>query len=197
MKFATERRIGATDCAKLLGVSKYGGPLDVYKRLVLGVDVKPNRQMARGTRYEPEVRRRYVEETGAELQLWVAPVIIEHPQYTWATCSPDNITTDDTLVEFKTASRWAKGWSDAPPIDYVLQVQWSLWVAGLKSAHLYAAFGEDGDAAHEGEFYIERCQLFTLRADAELQEIFAGVGGAFWRNHIEAKQPPTETETHV
>lgn len=193
MKLTTTRRLGATDAAKLLGVSKYGGPLDVYRRIVEGVDAKVNKQMARGTKYEPEVRRRYVEATGAQLQVFVArPLIVEHPAHHWATSSPDDITVDGVLAEYKTTSRWARGWGDGPPIDYVLQCQWSLWVTGLETAHLYAAFGEDGDKTRPGEFFIETAHLYTLRRDAELCDIFADVGERFWRTCIEAKQPPTE-----
>lgn len=198
MKLTTTRRLGATDCAKLLGVSKYGNAGDVFNRIVLGIKTKVNKQMQRGTAYEPEVRRRYVEATGAQLQVFVArPLIVEHPAHHWATSSPDDITVDGVLCEYKTTSRWAKGWSDGPPIDYTLQCQWSLWVTGLETAHLYVAFGEDGDKDHPGEFFIERCQLYTLRRDAELCDIFAEVGERFWRTCIEAKQPPTEEQPHV
>lgn len=193
MKLTTTRRIGATDASKLLGLSKYGGPLDVYNRIVLGIDAKVNSRMQRGTKYEPEVRRRYVEQTGAELNLWVMPLIVEHPLYPWATCSPDDITVNDVLCEYKTTSVFAKGW-DPIPVEYATQVQWSLWVTGLQRAHLYAAFGVDGDKTRPGEFFIECCQLYELRRDDELADIFAEVGGAFWRNHVETKTPPTETK---
>jgi len=197
MKLTQTRRLGATDAAKLLGVSKYGGPLDVYRRLVEGVDTKLNASMKRGTKYEPEVRRRYVEATGADLQLWVSPLIVEHERYPWATCSPDDITSTDVLAEYKTVSRWSrKSWAPVP-VEYVLQVQWSLWVTGLETAHLYAAYGEDGDKTRPGEFFIEECQLFTFRPDTELFDIFAEVGGAFWRNHIITKTAPTEESAHV
>ena len=198
MKLTTTRRLGATDAAKLLGVSKYGGPLDVFNRIVLGIDAKVNKQMLRGTKYEPEVRRRYVEATGATLQQFVVrPFIVEHPLHHWATSSPDDITTDGVLVDLKTASRWAKGWGEGPPIDYTLQCLWSLWVTGLEHAHLYAAFGEDGDKTRPGEFFIARCQLYELLRDDELGEIFAEVGERFWRTCIEPKQPPTEEQPHV
>lgn len=197
MKLTTTRRLGATDAAKLLGVSKYGGPREVFDRIVNGIETKTNPRMERGTKYESEVRRRYVEATGAQLQQFVArPLIVEHPAHHWATSSPDDITVDGVLAEYKTTSRWAKGW-DPIPIDYVLQVQWSLWVCGLETAHLYAAFGEDGDAAHRGEFYIERCHLYTLRRDDELADIFAEVGERFWRTCIETKSAPTEEQPHV
>jgi putative phage-type endonuclease len=190
MKLAKERRIGATDASKLLGMSKYGGPLDVYNRIVLGIDTKSNPRMERGKKYEPEVRRRYVEQTGAELQQFVMPLIVEHPQHPFATCSPDDITVDDVLCEYKTTSRWARGWEPVP-VEYAIQVQWSLWVTGLERAHLYAAFGEDGDKTRPGEFFIERCQLYEMRRDDELAETFAEVGERFWRNHIIPRIPPT------
>lgn len=195
MKLAKERRIGATDASKLLGLSKYGGPLDVYRRIVEGVDTKSNPRMERGKKYEPEVRRRYVEQTGAEMQQFVMPLIVEHPTLAWATCSPDDVTVDDVLAEYKTTSLFAKGWAPVP-VEYVIQVQWSLWVTGLERAHLYAAFGRDEPG---GVFSIERCQLYEMRRDDELAETFAEVGDAFWRNHILTKTPPTETEntTHV
>jgi predicted phage-related endonuclease len=189
MRIGTVRRLGATDAAKLLNVSKYGDALDVYRRVVEGRTTKPNAQMARGTREEPRVLRMYVEATGAELQQFVMPVICEHPDHPFATSSPDAVTVDGVLVELKTASLWAKGWHDGPPIDYVLQVAWSLWVTGLKRAHLFCAFGSDvrGDVP---SFAIERTQLWSFSRDAELESEFAEVGGRFWREHVEKCIPP-------
>lgn len=191
MKLTTTRKIGATDASKLLGLSKYGGPREVYDRIVLGIDAKVNSRMQRGTKYEPEVRRRYVEQTGAELSLWVMPLICEHPLYPWATCSPDDITVDDVLCEYKTTSRYAKGWEPIPQ-DYAIQCSWSLWVTGLNEAHLYAAFGVDGDKTRPGEFFIDHCQLYVIKKDPELFDTFADVGERFWRECVETKTPPRE-----
>lgn len=188
MKLSTGgRRLGATDAAKLLGVSKYGGPLEVYERVVLGKQVKANKQMLRGTREEPRVRAMYQVETGAEFMVWPQhPLVLEHDACPWATFSPDDITVDLRMCEYKTASVWAKGWSDGPPTDYVLQCQWGMWVANLKECDLFAAFGSDvGD-----EFHVERTQCWRFTPDAELQALFAEVGEAFWRNHILPKVPP-------
>lgn len=193
MNLGTERRIGGSDAAKLLGVSKYGNAADVYARVVLGVTTKANARMARGIAYEPVVRARYAEETGAECMVWVKKhkddvVVFEHDRFPWATCSPDDVTTELRLVEYKTVSVWsAKEWVDGPPIDYTLQCLWSTWVGDLRDCHLYAAFGSDrGD-----EFEIEHCRLYRLERDAELEADFAEAGAAFWRNHVVPRRPPS------
>lgn len=187
MKLSTGgRRLGATDAARLLGVSKYGNALDVYRRVVEGRAAKPNRQMQRGTREEPRVLRLYLEATGAELQQHVVPLILEHPQHAWATSSPDAVTVEGVLVELKTASVWAKGWVDGPPVDYVLQCAWSMWVGDFPECHLFAAFGSDvGD-----EFHVERTALYRLARDPDLEAEFIRVGEAFWRNHVVPRIPP-------
>ncbi len=59
------RRVGATDVAKLLGLSKYGGPRAVYDRIVGGVDIVSTPLMQRGIREEPRILGLFVAETGA------------------------------------------------------------------------------------------------------------------------------------
>jgi len=194
MKLGTERRLGASDAASLLEVGKYGDPLSVFGRVVLGKQKKPTKQMLRGIRVEPEVRRRYQASTGAEFMQFVSrPLIVEHPTLEWATCSPDDITVDGTLCEYKSASRWAKGWESGPPLDYCMQCLWSLWVTGLERAHLFVCFGADvKDESGADDFLIGREEgPFLFTRDAELEATFEQVGGAFWRNHVVPRIPPT------
>lgn len=200
MKIGTERRLGATDAAPLLGVGKYGTPLSVFERVVLGKQKKASRQMLRGTRVEPEVRRRYQLATGAEFQQFVSrPLIVEHPTLEWATCSPDDVTVGDVLVEYKSASRWSKGWNPVP-VDYVMQVLYALWVTQLERAHLFVCFGADvKNEAGEDDFLIGREEgPFLFTRDAELEAVFERVGGAFWRNHVLPRIPPnTDTQSEA
>ena len=184
-----QRRIGATDAAGLLGVSKHGNVADLYARLVLGIDIKVTPKMTRGTRYEPVVRDMYVREQGVELMVWTTkPVILRHPEHEWATSSPDDVTTDGRLLDYKTVSVWAVGgWRDAPPIDYQLQMAWGMWVGGLESCHLYAAVGEDVGE----EFRIDyTLPPYEFVRDAELEATFAEAGERFWTDHVLPKVPP-------
>lgn len=188
MKLGTERRLGATDAAKLLGVSKRGNAADVYARYVFGIEATPNKAMDRGTRYEPVVRTMYRAEHGVEFMRWVtSPVVLQHEHHEWATSSPDDVTIDGRLVEYKTVTTWAaKQWVDGPPVGYVLQCCWSMWVADLPTCHLYAAFGEDVGE----EFRIDYCRTYELARDAELERVFFVAGERFWREHVVPRRPP-------
>lgn len=183
-----KRRIGGTAAAKLLGVSPYGNASDVYAEVALGIEVAPNAAMNRGSAYEALVRQAYRAAEGVQCMEWVTqPVVLEHDRYAWATCSPDDVTVDLRLVEYKTVNSWARSsWDDAPPISYTLQVLWNMWVGDLRDGHLYAAFGEDVGS----EFRIDGFRLYRFERDAEMERTFAEVGGDFWARHVVARRPP-------
>jgi putative phage-type endonuclease len=187
MIFVAERKIGATDAAKLLHVSKYGGPLDVYQRIVDGKVAKTNKAMERGTKYEPEVMRRYLADNHETLQEMPKPCIVQHPRLAMVTASPDGITRSGRLVELKTASRFAKGWQHGPPVDYSLQVAWQMWVCEFPSVYLYVAFGTD---EKDGSFTIGWEQQYFAERDREIEEQFEEVAVTFWEQHVVKKIPP-------
>ena len=186
----SERRIGGTDAAKLLGLSRFGNSRDVYERIVNGIDSPTTARMQRGTASEPVVRALCATANPDLRALWTPePWIVRHPVHEFATCSPDDVTAD-ALLEYKTASiysakRW--GYGDGVPSEYLCQVLWSLWVTQLPRALLYVAFGIDGD---EGAFEVTECRQYWLERDAELEATFLEVGGAFWRDHVLARVPP-------
>ena len=190
MKLSTsgERRIGGTDIGKLLGVSAYGNAADVYARIVLGIDSPKNAAMARGIAVEPIIRERYKAQHGAEMLQWVsAPVIFDHEQYSYMTCSPDDVTTELVLCEYKSVSNWAeRSWSEGPPIHYVLQCAHNLCVANLDVCHLYAAFGED----RADGFAIGYCETYVIERDQELENTIIDACTQFWTDHVLPKVPP-------
>lgn len=188
MKLGTVRRLGGTAAAKLLGVSPHGNPADVYAEVALGIETPTNAAMERGKRYEQVVRQAYREAEGVQCLEWVTqPVVFEHDRFAWATCSPDDVTVGLRLVEYKTVNAWARAsWDEAPPIQYTLQVLWSMWVGDLRDGHLYAAFGEDVGS----EFRIDGFRLYHFERDAEMERTFAEVGADFWARHVVARKPP-------
>lgn len=188
-----ERRLGGTDAAGLLGLGKYSNPLKTYRRIVEGVVEKPNAKMQRGTRYEPTVRDLYVKATDATLLVLPGKVMM-HPDFPWATCSPDAITDGEVLGELKTNNRWSN-WSryGVVPEDYVTQCLWNLWVLDMREAHLFAAFGTDDEET--GEFHITDTGMWRIERDPEMDAVFEDVGGRFWRQHIEARRPPVSSPT--
>jgi len=186
-----ERRIGGTDAAQLLGLSKHGNARDVYERIVNCVNEPMNPRMARGIAIEPEVRRRCLEANPGLSTLWTPePWIVRHNSHDFATCSPDDVTDCGRLLEYKTASVFsAKRWgaTSGVPSEYLVQVLWNLWVTQLRSAILYVAFGVDGD---NGEFEITECRQYGVTRDEEMESTFADVGAKFWNENILKKVPP-------
>lgn len=186
------RCIGATDIAKILGVSVYGKARDVFARVVLGDEVKRNKAMGRGNREEPGIRARYIAETGAEM-LWSdydKPHIFRHPsgRFWFCTYSPDDITTEGLVVDYKSASVWNKKWKSGPPIDYVLQMQWAMLVTGASSAVLYCLFGEDKN--NFSEFLPSHTELFSFERDEQLIVDCRDAAELFWKRHIETRVEP-------
>lgn len=187
LKTTKARAIGGTDCAPIMGLSKWGTPRSVWDRIVLGVKKEANAAMERGKRAEPFIRKTYREEyPGQLLVLAAAPAIYEHPEHPWMTVSPDDIRVEGVLVEYKSSNRWSKLWREGPPTDYVLQCAHGMAVLGLESAHLYVSHGEEA----AGEWVTYSSALYELRRDLELEASIIEAEEAFWRNHVLPKVPP-------
>ena len=50
------RKLGGSDIPKLMGISPYGGPFEVFQRVVNGVESEWSPRMERGTVMEPVLR---------------------------------------------------------------------------------------------------------------------------------------------
>lgn len=195
-----KRRIGGTDISKLMGLNPYGGPLDVFERIVLGKDVVMNERMERGQREEPRIRRIFVERSGAVLA--PHPGIIQHPEHVFATVSPDDfadIGFGELTVDYKSVSRWSiHKWgeegSDEIPEHYALQLHWAMAVTGKPAACLFAAFGEDITSTDAPPcFEIVDTRAYWLTRDRELEAVLLDVADRFWTEHILTGVPPEPT----
>src|SRR5690349_12032790 len=102
-----KRRIGGSDIPKLLGISPYGGPLEVYERIVLGVEAPWNPRMERGTMFEPVLRALGQRMLGLELED-VESDYFPHPSLEYAHAQVDDLARRDGLpvcVDYKTVNR--------------------------------------------------------------------------------------------
>jgi putative phage-type endonuclease len=173
------RGIGGSDAAKILGVSKFGGPIDVYRKIVEGHDYPENIAMTRGKLLEPVIRELYRMETGAALE---GPKRIRKD---WARASLDDVAIREgqrIVVEYKSANiRQAHEWGDADddiPTDYRIQVAWYLHWSGLARADLAVFLG--GADLH----------IYPVSRDLELESMVLEGCERFYRDHIVAKKPP-------
>jgi putative phage-type endonuclease len=150
-----ERRHGitATDIAKIAGVHKYGGPVEVYFDKIgepLQDDVA-SEAAELGLELEPIIARRWARQSGHRL---VRSGFYAHGEHDWMRATPDRFklkgnrpfTSWDAvegIVELKSALGWAAldYDDDTAPDAHLFQVQWQLKVCELPRAWLVALAG--------------------------------------------------------
>ncbi len=193
------RKVGGTDISKLLGMNPYGGPREVWERIVNKVDVPLNDSMRRGLSVEPRIRDLSVRTYGLELE--EHPGIVQSPQHIFATASPDDFGSHNgsrVLLEYKSVTEWAaKKWgdldySDAVPEHYHLQVRWNLGVCGIERALLIAAFGADvpGENDAPPDFVIKWTRIYEFHRDRDIEARLFKVGEFFWEQYVVPQIPP-------
>lgn len=188
-----KRKLGGSDVAAVLGMSRYSGPLSVYGRIVDGVEKEDNDAMAMGRLLEPVVLEQYARRTGRNLDMGFTVDELPHP---WLRASLDARSCVPggklRLVEAKTGNwRVRDEWGDQAqgdiPREYLLQVQYYLGV-GLACGIIQDEVA-DVPALLGGEW----AGVWQVRYDAEVYEwILAGLE-RFWRNHVELRRPPPPT----
>ena len=185
-------RLGASDIAAVLGLSKFKGPHDVWSRkhgLTENDDSKA--VFLRGHRLEPAVLDYIADETGAQLATgygdahgpWVVSPLWEH-----VGCHPDGFLYGGefprcwSIAEAKTsqvAAGWGPSYTDEFPPYYYVQVLISLALTGLKHAHLgvYMPVHDDW-------------RIYATKADDELAERILTKASEWWDRHIIGGDPP-------
>lgn len=179
-------KIGASDCAPALGLSKWKSPLALYleKRGELVPDPVEGDAIEWGVRLEPVVRQKYAEVTGRTVRLPTAT--IAHTEYPWMICHPDGVTDDGRVYEGKTAAfmdGWGEPGSADVPQEYYLQVQHEMIV--LSSVIEKPIAVADLAVLFAGRTF----RLYEIPADLEVQEMILA-GEAAFMDRLKAGTPP-------
>lgn len=178
--------IGGSEIAAVVGMSPFASPMQVWLEKVHGERREQNDRMRLGVLLEPVVLALYVDETGAELTLAESLGTLQHPTVRHALATPDAIALVDgerRLVEAKACAwrkrgEWGEPGTDEVPPHYLLQVQWTMAVAGLERADVAVLFGG------------EKLERYEVRADPELQEWLIAESGRWWVRHVDGREPP-------
>jgi predicted phage-related endonuclease len=194
---AHRRRIGGSDIAKLLGLSPYGGPLEVYERIVLGKEAEWNAAMQRGAAVEPVLRALAQNMLGVEVEETESDYH-KHPTLEYAHAQIDDLARWSGLpvvVDYKSCNRFAKGWgaahTDQVPEHQRAQFAWEMMCADRELCIPVVGFGEDVpppeifSISHVLPYQVERCPLFESHMKA--------VASEFWERHILPEVPPPST----
>jgi predicted phage-related endonuclease len=194
---APPRRIGGSDIAKLLGLSKYGGPFEVYQRIVEGIEEPWNPLMERGAAMEPVLRAHAQRMLGLELED-LPTDYIDSPEHPFARAQIDDLARlggMPVVAEYKSKNRFARGFGrnedgDMVPEDIHAQVTWQMLCTGRELAIVVVGFGEDTE---DGGFDLHNIATFEVQRDAQFEAYCVHVAKDFWERHVLPCVPPVPT----
>lgn len=176
--------IGSSEIGIIAGLSRWGSPIDIWRRKVEGWRPEETAAMRRGHLLEPVIAQLYAEETGAELS---EPGTMRHPTSKVALATPDRIATADGrepwVVEIKTASirmlhEWGETGTDEVPPHYLAQVAWEMACADLDRAEVAVLIAGDD------------LRIYRLLRDRDLEGHLLEIAERWWRDYVVTRKPP-------
>jgi predicted phage-related endonuclease len=181
--------IGASDVPLLLGVSEYGGPLDLYqiKRGEKVIEQTP--AMARGHIYEPAICADFLlnfPEFTAESRGTVV-----HPAGDFLRATVDRVITGPHgvgILEAKNVTprfmaQYGESGSDNAPLDKIAQVQALMEILDLPWAYIAVNFGFE-------------LRWYFIERDREVGEAIVEQSFTFMRDHVIPGIPPEPSPEH-
>jgi putative phage-type endonuclease len=179
-EWLAERRtgLGGTDLPKILGVSRFGGPMDVFmEKQGLTAPLIQTEAMEWGNLLEDPVARKYAAKTGRKVRH--AADFLRHPDFPFLYANLDRWSdkpgTPRRVLEVKTSGEFAakdfgeEGTDQVPP-DYLLQAMHYLSVTGKDIADLAVLIGG------------QKHRIYTIERDDELIRGMLEVAEKFWRD---------------
>jgi putative phage-type endonuclease len=188
-QWLAERRtcITATDVAKIMGVSKFGGPADVFfDKVGVSEDTPPTQAMESGHRLQDAILRWYADKEGCPIQLCDPFTVYRNPDYPLLGASldglrePDGIPVDAKNVRFlRFNDGWGEQGTDEVPPDYLLQLHVQAMICDKDHADLSVlASGQDH-------------MIFRVPVDPVVSEAIVEAADRFWTNHVIPRIPPS------
>lgn len=175
--------IGGSDAAKVMGLSPYGGPLDVYLKKINPVeDTTPSEAAYFGTELEEFVAREFTRRSGVEVKPLKETIFSEKEPFMLA--NVDRVVIGENKgLECKTASAYkADEWEgDNVPDSYYVQTQHYCEVMGWEGCYIACLVGGQRFVWK----YIPRNDEFITRMIAD--------EGDFWNNHVVPRIPPSRS----
>lgn len=189
--------LGASEIAAVLGLSKWASPLSVFydktREPVATATDEQSEWQEWGNRLEPIILDAYKSRTlvtDAET-LWAKPPQVRSLFSPWQACTPDGLVltapvpsflrgVDAKNVDRSQAGKWGPTGTDQIPESYLLQMQYSMEVTGLRRWDVAALIGGNSFGSYVVEY------------DAELMAIVMPRLEAFW-DRVLRDDPPEAT----
>jgi putative phage-type endonuclease len=185
------RKIGGSDIAAILGRDPHKSAVDVWQRITTGVEPEVDPEKAklfrRGNLLEPVIRQMAKEDFGLTLtgpKKWgkgLAECIrASLDDQHWF--DPSELDGFE-VVEFKSVApdashQWGQEGTDQVPTNYLLQVQFYLWVTGATKARVIPLIG------------VDDLRQYFVTANLDLHNLIAEAVDSFWHKNVLEKVPP-------
>lgn len=186
--------IGGSDCAAVLGLSKWRSPFEVYVDKITPPDEGEvddgsgggDGPLYIGSMLEPFVRSEYAKR--AKRVVTKPKAMLRHAKYPWLIANPDGIVKDSRgrfdygwegkVIGTAPDEEWGEEGSDQVPVDYLIQCQHYMLVTGLPRWDLSALIGN------------RTVRTYVLNASPKLHEVIIDRTHDFWVNHVQARVAP-------
>jgi putative phage-type endonuclease len=175
--------IGGSDCAAVLGLSKWSTPLDIYLSKINpdSIPIETTEAMEDGHDCEPIAIKRYTKATGYKIEQ--PNKIFKNDKYPWLLANVDGLVVDqDIILEAKSTKffkdQWGETGTDEMPDQYLFQVAHYCIVLDMPRADLAAwSFGEP-------------LRIYHYERNKGLEEKIIELTHNFWFKHVKEMIPP-------
>jgi len=173
--------LGGTDCAAVLGLSRWRTPLQVWAEKTEQIIPKELDSEAAelGKELEDYVARRFCKKTGKEVRRINETLF--HKKYNFLGANIDRrIVGENTILECKTCSAWkSKEWEgEEIPAEYIMQCYHYIMVTGVEKCYIAVLIGNQDFKWKE------------IKRDEKIISEILKKEVAFWNNFIKTKEMP-------
>jgi putative phage-type endonuclease len=180
----TQKGLGGSDCAIILGLSKWKSPFTLWLEKTEQIEPPEfnNEYVEWGNLLEPVIRDKFKKATG--LKVFQNNFVLQHDEFDFMIANIDGEVIENGergLLEVKTTSERNKGeWEEGPPNHYHLQIQHYLAVLGYNFAYVACLIG--------GNHFV----YFRIERDDYVIDKIISAEKEFWRM-VQEKIPPEIT----
>lgn len=186
------KAITATDAAQVVGVSRYGGPMEIYlDKVGLKPETVANEAMQAGNWFQKPILDWYADRLGV--------AIVHEPEFTFIRSAEmsrigasldarrifhaQTVDYDGRPIDAKNIGRpkeeeWGENGSDQIPLHYAVQLVVQMYVTRTVRADLAVLFRG------------QELRVYTLNRDAELEADIVERCQQFWNTYVETQTPP-------
>lgn len=169
--------IGASEASAVLGISQWRSALEVYAdKISKDISSHENERMMIGKMIEPTIAKIWEQKTGL-VAIEKPLTVITSEEIPYVYCTPDRWVGEYEFLELKNTSYYRDIDEMNVPLDYIMQCQHSMLVAGVDHWHLAVLCNGN----HFFHTIIERSK--------EMHDMMREAYAEFWQA-VQNKTPP-------